>query len=111
MSSRTPGVRHVERGRRQDSFVVVVKLLEHLLDLVELVLGLLDDLIQLLQAIFLSDVFCACLVLHLTIVLDLLARVLDFGEAQGRRRTLEEVAELAKRLEVLLLAGRESAQH
>jgi hypothetical protein len=37
--------RHVESGWRR-SFVIVVELLEHLLDLVELVLGLLDDLLQ-----------------------------------------------------------------
>jgi hypothetical protein len=102
--------RHVESGWRR-SFVIVVELLEHLLDLVELVLGLLDDLVEALQRLVLLDVLCACLVLQLAVVLDLLARVLDLGQAKRRGRALEEVAELAKRLEVLLLAGRWSVVH
>jgi hypothetical protein len=59
------------RGRA--SFVVVVELFEDLFNLVELVLGLLDDLLELLQALLLGDVFCARLVLLLAVVLDLLA--------------------------------------
>lgn len=45
----------------------------------ELVLGLLDDLVKALQRLVLLDVLCACLVLQLAVVLDLLARVLDLG--------------------------------
>ena len=96
---------------RRRSFVVVVELLEHLLNLMELVLGLLDDLLQILQSLVLLDVFCACLILQLAVVLDLFARVLDLGQAECRRRALEEVAELAKRLEFLLLTRRQSAVH
>ena len=107
---RPPGMPRMQRSTRQRSFVVVVvELLEHLLNLVELVLGLVDDLLELLQSIFLLDVFCACLVLQLAVVLDLFARVLYFGKAEGRRRALQEVAKLAECLEVLLLATRESA--
>jgi hypothetical protein len=76
---------------------------------VELVLGLLDDLVEALQRLVLLDVLCACLVLQLAVVLDLLARVLDLGKAEGSRGALEEVAELAQRLKLLLLAANQSA--
>lgn len=92
-------------SRWRGSFLVVVELLEHLFDLVELVLGLLDDLVKALQRLVLLDVLCACLVLQLAVVLDLLARVLDLGQAEGGRGALEEVAELAERLKLLLLAA------
>ena len=100
--------RHVA-SRWWGSFLVVVELLEHLLDLVELVFGLLDDLVEALQRLVLLDVLCACLVLQLAVVLDLRARVLDLGQAEGSRGALEEVAELAERLELFLLAAYQSA--
>lgn len=77
----------------------------------ELVLGLLDNLLEALQGLFLLDVFCARLVLQLAVVLDLLARVLDLGQTERGGRALEEVAQLAERLKLLLLATRQSAVH
>ena len=81
----------------------MVELLQNLLDVGELCLGLLDNLGQILLRLLLGDVFCACVVLELAVVLDLLARVFDFGEAERSGRALEEVAELTKLLEVLAL--------
>jgi len=82
---------------------VLVELLEHVLDLSELLLGLLNDGRELLLGLLLGDVLCACVILERAVVLDLLARVLDFGEAERGGGALEEVAELAQRLEVVFL--------
>ena len=106
-----PHVKSHVQCRWRRSFLVVVELLEHLLHLVELILGLLDDRLQVLQSLLLLDIFCACLVLQLAVVLDLLARVLDLGQAEGGRGALEKVAELAERLKLLLLAANQSAVH
>lgn len=88
--------------------IIVVKLLQYLGDVGKLRLRLLDDLGQLFAALFLCDVICARIVLELTVVLDLLARILDFGEAERGGRALEEVTELAellKRFRVVFLAA------
>lgn len=82
---------------------VLVELLEHVLDLGELGLGLLDDALELLLGLLFGDVLGARVVLERAVVLDLLTRVLDLGEAEGGGRAFEEVAELAQRLEVLAL--------
>ena len=87
------------------SGLVVVELLEHLLHVGELLLGLLDRLLELLQALLLGDLLVALCVLLEAVVLDLLARVLDLAEAERGGRALEEVAEFGERLEVLLFAG------
>jgi len=52
-------------------------------------------------------IFGARLVLVRAEVLDLLAAVLDFGQAEGGARALEEVAEGGEFGEVFLFAGRE----
>lgn len=91
-------------GRPPSSFIVVfVELLEDVLDVCKLLLGLLDDLAQVLLSLLFCNVLCACIVLQLAVMLDLLARVLDFGEAERGGRALEEMAELTKLLEVLAL--------
>jgi hypothetical protein len=82
---------------------VLVEDLEHFLDLGELRLGLGNDLLQFLAGLLLGDVLGAGIVLERAVVLDLLARVLDFGEAQRGRGAFEEVAELAECLEVVAL--------
>lgn len=85
-------------------FLVFVELLEDLLHVVELLLGLLDGRLELLQALLLRYVLLAFFILLLAVVLDLLARVFDLAQAESGGRALEEVAELGERLEVLLLA-------
>ena len=95
--------RHCCCGGIPSSIFVLVKLLEDVLDLCKLLLGLLDDLCQIFLSLLFCNVLEACVVLQLAIMLDLLARVLDFGKAEGGGRALEEMAELTKLLEVLAL--------
>jgi hypothetical protein len=83
--------------------VVLVEFLEYLLDVCKLRLGLLDNRAQLLLRLLLRNVLCARVVLQLAVVLDLLARVFDLGQAERRGGAFEEVAELAKLLEVFAL--------
>lgn len=71
-----------------------VELLQHLLDLGVLLLDGHQRLLDLRQALGLVGlVLRASLVLLLPKVLDLLAAVLDFREAQCRRRALQEVSQ------------------
>lgn len=71
-----------------------VELAQHLLDLGVLLADGSQSVLDLLQALVLvGHVGGACLVLHLAVVLDLLAGVLDFGETESGGRTLEEVTE------------------
>jgi hypothetical protein len=71
----------------------VVELFQHLLDIVELLLRLLDGALELVEADVVGLVASARLVLVGAKVLDLLARVLDFGEAESGGGAFEEVAE------------------
>lgn len=74
--------RHYSGGGMPSSIFVLVKLLEDILDVCKLLLGLLDDLCQIFLCLLFCDVLEACIVLQLAVILDLLARVFDFGKAE-----------------------------
>ena len=86
----------------------LVVLAQPLLDLGELALGLLDNLLEVLEAlVVVGDVFRAVGALVGAEVLDLLAAVFDFGHAERGARAFEEVAERGQLCEVTLFAGGE----
>jgi hypothetical protein len=82
------------RPRLSGSYSGPIELLEHLLDLCVLFLDGDQRILDPGEALLLVGlVCCAGLVLLLSEVLDLLAAVLDFREAQRGRGSLEEVSE------------------
>ena len=90
--------------RRGGRGLVVVEFPQHLLDVLELLLGLRDRLGQALEALFVVRlVVRARLVLVCAKVLYLLAAVLHLGQAERGRRALEEVAEFTELLEIFAL--------
>lgn len=98
-SSRRSGGRGGGGGRG----FIVVEFPQHLLHVLELLLGLCNRLCQTLEALLVVRlVVCARLILVCAEVLYLLAAVLDLGESERGRRALEEMSELRQLGEVFL---------
>lgn len=84
----------------------MVELPQQFLDLLELLLCLLDGLLTVGKTfVFARLMFRACLILHSSKMLDLLAGVFHLGKAQRCRGSFEKVAESRQLIQVPLVAA------